>query len=322
MSKPVLELKNVSVHFHNGPAGVLRALHEVSLTLERGEILAIVGESGSGKSTLAKVLARLLVPQAGEMFLDGARVESARSASKAYRKRVQMVFQDPFASLNPAHTVLHHIARPLLLHGQCGPQEVRKAAAGLLDACGLGPGEAWLDAYPHRLSGGQRQRVAIARALAPRPDLLIADEPTSMLDVSIRTDVLRLLRGLRDSHGLSQILITHDLGAARFMADRIIVLYGGEVMEGGPAESLMRAPVHPYSRLLLAAAPREGGSLFSELPVRPGELVRRIDGCPFAERCPAVVDRCTSENPAPRVLGGHLVRCHTAQPNPGPGTAD
>ena len=162
------------------------------------------------------------------------------------------------------------------------------------------------------LSGGQRQRVAIARALAPQPDLLIADEPTSMLDVSIRTDVLRLLRGLRDSHGLSQILITHDLGAARFMADRIIVLYGGEVMEGAPAESLMRAPLHPYSKLLLAAAPREGGSLFSELPVRAGELVRRIDGCPFAERCPAVVDQCTSVNPPARRLGEHIVRCHEA----------
>lgn len=317
MSPPLLQVHRLGVRFPVG-GGLrrrwLRAAHEVSFSLQRGEILALVGESGSGKSTIARLIARLERPTAGCLCLDGVDVLSAepRRASRAYRKRVQMVFQDPFASLNPTHTVLHHLARPLLLHGRATRTTVRAVAASLLETCGLRPGADALDKHPHSLSGGQRQRVAIARALAPEPDLLLADEPTSMLDVSIRTDVLTLLRGLCDDRGLSQILITHDLAAARLVADRILVLYAGLTMELSPAEDLLSEPLHPYARLLLAAVPRPGGSLFAPLPAGPGrpEAVDPKPGCPFAPRCPEVDNRCRTETPALHDVAGRKVRCH------------
>ena len=280
-----------------------------------------MGESGSGKSTIARMVARLVQPSKGEIRFDGVDVLKAeRRPSKAWRRRVQMVFQDPFGSLNPVHTVLHHVARPLLLHGRATPEDVRAAAQELLERCGLRPAELYLDQHPHSLSGGQRQRVAIARALAPGPDLLLADEPTSMLDVSIRTDVLRLLRSLRDDRGLAQILITHDLAAARFVADRILVLYAGQLMELSAADDLVERPLHPYARLLMAAVPRPGGSLFAPLPAAPGrpETVDPKPGCPFASRCPDATARCRGETPAVHDVDGRLVRCHLYDPGATP----
>ena len=292
----------------------LRALHQVQLSLERGEIVGIVGESGSGKSTLGRVLARLERPTTGRIMLDGVDVlrTEPRRASRAYRRRVQLVFQDPFSSLNPAHSVIHHVERPLLLHGKADRTTVRNAALTLLDQVGLSPPDAFADKPPFALSGGQRQRVAIARAIAPEPELLIADEPTSMLDQSIRMDVLRLLKQLRDERNLAILFITHDLASARWLCDRIMVMYAGQVMEDGPTADVTCNPHHPYAKLLIAAAPTPGGSLLTELPAKDG-LPPTIDpppGCPFAERCPMVSDVCGQELPTTEVGPSHRVRCH------------
>jgi ABC-type glutathione transport system ATPase component len=256
---PLLEVRGLCKEFSSGGlfgnARRTNAVADVSLSVARGEVVALVGESGSGKSTIARLLLRLLKPDRGELLLDGKDVLVAepRRASLAYRARVQMVFQDPFASLNPAHTVLHHLARPLLRHGRARRSEVRACARALVETVGLEPAEEFLDRRPFELSGGQRQRVAIARALAVEPDLLIADEPTSMLDVSIRAGVLKLLAHLKDAKGLGILLITHDLVSARMLADRILVLYRGQLVEAGTSREVIESPQHPYTRALLAA---------------------------------------------------------------------
>ena len=257
---PLLEVRALVKEFVSGglfaAGGRTRALDGVSFEVRRGEAVALVGESGSGKSTVARVLLRLLRPDAGELRLDGVDVpvREPRGASLDYRRRVQMIFQDPFASLNPAHTVLHHLARPLLRHGRARPGEVRARAAALLGTVGLEPAEEMLDRHPYALSGGQRQRVAIARALAVEPELLVADEPTSMLDVSIRAGILALLARLKRERALGLLLITHDLISARALADRILVLYRGQIVEQGPTAEVIGHPRHPYTQALLAAA--------------------------------------------------------------------
>jgi peptide/nickel transport system ATP-binding protein len=233
-------------------------LHDVSFQLARGEIVALVGESGSGKSTVARILARLVTPSGGTLRLDGVDVRAGeRRPTLDYRRRVQMIFQDPYGSLNPAHTVEHHLRRPLEVHGRGGGREAARIHE-LLAAVGLTPPDVMAARRPHELSGGQRQRVAIARALAVEPQVLIADEPTSMLDVSLRVDVLNLLGRLRDEQRLAVLFITHDLASARYLADRVLVLHGGTVVEEGPVESVVASPAHPYTRRLLAAAPDPG----------------------------------------------------------------
>lgn len=317
----LLDVRGLGVSFEIGrgwQSQRLRALHEVDFQLGRGEILGVVGESGSGKSTLGKVLARLVRPTTGSVRLDGVDVlqTEPRRASAAYRRRVQMVFQDPFGSLNPVHRVLHHVERPLLLHGKATRDTVRERALALLEQVGLSPAEAFADQHPFALSGGQRQRVAIARAIAPEPDLLIADEPTSMLDQSIRMDVLRLLERLRQQRGLAMVFITHDLAAARWLCDRILVLYAGQVMEEAPAAQLASDPQHPYAKLLIAAAPRPGASLSDPLPAGHG-LPPTVDpppGCPFAERCPQVRGDCRSDLEPVVLASGARVRCRLHEP--------
>ena len=261
-ASPLLEVRGLTKGFSSG--GLLRrrparrVIDEVSFTVGRGEAVALVGASGSGKSTIARLLLRLTAPDAGAILLDGEDVlrREPGGASLAYRRRVQLVFQDPFASLNPVHTVAHHLERPLLRHGRCGGrgEPLRQRVLELLRTVGLEPAEELLDRHPHGLSGGQRQRVAIARALAVEPDLLVADEPTSMLDVSIRTGVLNLLARLKRERGLAILLITHDLASARYLADRLLVLHQGRVVEEGPSRAVLTSPSHPYTRALLAAA--------------------------------------------------------------------
>ncbi len=264
---PVLEVRGLRKEFPVG--GLLSrrtvpALAGVDLTLHRGEILALVGRTGSGKSTLARIIARLETPTAGRLLLEGRDVlaEEPRRASSGYRSRVQMVFQDPFASLNPARTVGHALGRALALHrsapgaggsavGRADRDGRAETAAGLLEAVGLSPD--LLGARPHELSGGQRQRVAIARALARNPEVLIADEPTSMLDAPLRAGILDLLRRLRQERGLSILLITHDLASARYLADTTAVLHAGRIVESGPTAELMEHPAHSYTRLLVSA---------------------------------------------------------------------
>ena len=234
----------------------LVAVNDVSFTLESGKTVALVGQSGSGKSTIAKLLLQLEHPSDGQILLDGKPVSRRGRGLRDYRHQVQMVFQDPFASLNPYHSIAHHLARPLRLHGRGRTRsEVDAGVAGLLERVRLTPAEEYAGKHPHELSGGQRQRVAIARALAPKPSMLIADEPVSMLDVSIRLGVLNLLAGLQREENLGVLYITHDLATARHFSDEILVMYRGEIVERGPADDVILNPQHEYTKLLAAAAP-------------------------------------------------------------------
>lgn len=267
---PLLDLEGVRKVFVSRTLGGRKqatvAAQNVSLELRRGEALALVGESGSGKTTIGRIVLRLERPDGGEIRLDGRDVlrDEPRGASLGYRRRVQMIFQDPFGSLNPVHNVEHHLSRPLLRHHLVPRNSVRSRVLELLGIVGLEPAEEFIGRYPYELSGGQRQRVAIARALAVDPDVLVADEPTSMLDVSIRMSVLGLLARLKRKRSLAILLITHDLASARFLADRIAVLYQGAIVEEGPSERVVRKPNHPYTRALLAAMADGGESGRSE----------------------------------------------------------
>jgi len=294
----------------------LRALHDVSIRLAKGRVVALVGESGSGKSTVTKVLARLVRPSSGEILLDGRNVLLAepRRASLSYRGRVQMIFQDPFASLNPAHSVAYHLERPLVRHRKLGTRGERKQRiADLLREVGLDPPDAFLGKHPTELSGGQRQRVAIARALAVEPGVLLADEPTSMLDVSLRMGVLNLMLRLRDDRGVAMLYVTHDIASARYVADEITVMYAGQIVESAPAETLVRQPTHPYTQLLLSAVPDANQDPLPLPAIRRGAppLVDVPDGCSFAARCPHAEARCRkSPPPVLEPEPGHRVRCH------------
>ncbi|MGN7976858.1 MAG: dipeptide/oligopeptide/nickel ABC transporter ATP-binding protein [Microbacterium sp. 69-10] len=256
---PTLEARGLVKDFHlrsGMRTTVLHAVKDVSFTLEAGRTLALVGESGSGKSTIARMLMKLENPTRGQILLDGRPTGRGGWARAAYRSEVQMVFQDPFASLNPFHTIMHHLERPLRIHhpGLSGTR-VRERALELLERVRLSPAESFIDRRPHELSGGQRQRVAIARALAPGARFIVADEPVSMLDVSIRLGVLNLLADLQREDRLGVLYITHDLATARHFSDEIMVLYKGDVVERGPADQVILDPKHEYTRTLLAAAP-------------------------------------------------------------------
>ena len=314
---PILEARGLGRTFHSRSGfrrTEVRALNDVSFSVARGEIVALVGESGSGKSTIARIVARLMPPTAGDILLDGESVfqKEPRRASLAYRKRVQMVFQDPFGSLNPVHDVAHHLERPLLRHKiATAPTEIEERVHALLALVGLNPPQDFAAKKPHEMSGGQRQRVAIARALAVTPDLILADEPTSMLDVSIRMGVLNLLHELRSDQNLSFLYITHDLASARYVADRTLVLYGGSLMEEGPSDEVMQHPAHPYTQLLLSAVPDPRRIEATKIELPSASRALPTTGCPFAGRCPAVMSRCSeSLPPKADVARGHSVRCH------------
>jgi peptide/nickel transport system ATP-binding protein len=247
----------------------LKAVDDVSLVVRPGETVALVGESGSGKSTIAKMLIRLVEPTSGSILLDGQEIPSNRRGTRTYRSRVQMVFQDPFSSLNPAVTIRYHLSRPLRIHGIVkNKQEEEAELLRLMDSVNLAPAAAILDKYPHELSGGQRQRVAIARALAPRPEVLVADEPVSMLDVSIRLEILQLLNELKLERNLAVLYITHDLATARHFSSQIVVMRTGRVVERGPSDEVILKPVHPYTQLLVRAAPDPHSEAFVVDPDR------------------------------------------------------
>ncbi len=249
-----LELRHITKRYRIRGAGTMVALDDVSFRLVPGRTLGLVGQSGSGKSTIAKIITQLERPTSGQVLLDDSPVPRRGRALRRYRRQVQMVFQDPFASLNPYHTIRHHIERPLRLHHIVPPEGVDAEVRGLLRRVRL-DADALIDRRPHELSGGQRQRVAIARALACRPSLLVADEPVSMLDVSIRLGVLTLLADLQREENLGVLYITHDLATARHFSDDLMVLRAGKVVERGPADDVILHPRHPYTRALRDASP-------------------------------------------------------------------
>ncbi len=256
-----LEFSNVTKKYRVRGAGDMLALDDVSFTLSSGKTIALVGQSGSGKSTIAKILTQLETATSGSILLDGEPIPRRGRALRAYRQQVRMVFQDPFASLNPYHSIRHHLERPLRLHHVVPKAEIEAEVQRLLERVRLSPD--LVERRPHELSGGQRQRVAIARALASRPALLIADEPVSMLDVSIRLGVLNLLAELQRESNLGVLYITHDLATARHFSDEIMVLNGGVVVERGDADQVILNPQHPYTRQLRDASPNPD-ALFGE----------------------------------------------------------
>ncbi|MEV5720697.1 oligopeptide/dipeptide ABC transporter ATP-binding protein [Amycolatopsis mediterranei] len=290
----------------------LRAVDHVSFTLTPGRTTALVGESGSGKSTIARMVARLESPTSGRIVVsadDGAEV-----SGRAYRDQVQMVFQDPFASLNPFHTVEHHLARPLLLHGRArGREDTWRQVLHLLERVNLTPADEIARRRPHELSGGQRQRVAIARALAPGAKVIIADEPVSMLDVSIRLGVLNLLGRLQREDRLAVLYITHDLATARHFADDIAVLYRGRIVERGPASEVILRPKHPYTQLLAAAAPdpdkRGTAAVEHADPAGRGLAPGVHSGCTFRDRCRSATAVCATTPEEEKVGDTHFARC-------------
>jgi peptide/nickel transport system ATP-binding protein len=252
-----LDVHGLTKHFPVTRRHRVHAADDVSFTLRPGTITALVGESGSGKSTVARILAKLHDPTDGSVVFEGKDATRARSRRDIlrYRSQVQMIFQDPFGSLNPVKRVEHHLARPLLIHGIVPRRDVPDRVRELLTSVGLVPADEIAQKYPHQLSGGQQQRVAIARALAVEPKVLLADEPISMLDVSIRIGILNLIRELKQQHEIAFLYITHDLASARYVADEVLVMYAGQIVERGPTEAVLQRPLHAYTRLLLAAVP-------------------------------------------------------------------
>ncbi len=285
----------------------VRAVTDVSFEVARGEVVGLVGESGSGKTTVAQCVLRLYEPDAGEIRFDGVDISHlSPKALQPYRRRLQMVFQDPYSSLNPKLTAGASIAEPMEIHGIGGSAAGRRAlVAELLDQVGLRPEHA--DRYPHEFSGGQRQRIGIARALAVRPDLVVADEPVSALDVSVQAQIIELLERLRREFRLSMLMVAHDLAVVRYVSDRVIVMYLGTIVESGPADALYARPLHPYTRALLSAAPRLHGDRRAPREVLRGELPSPINppsGCVFRTRCPIAEQRCAEIVPPLRDIGG------------------
>jgi len=326
---PVLQARNVSKYFtvrdKMGRSSTVRAVENASLDLTPGIIVALVGESGSGKTTLARMLALYYPPNDGDILLEGQPIRSVRGrAARDYYGRVQMLFQDPFASINSLKSVRHILGRALVIHGRAkGRKDVEAKVVELLERVNLYPGSEFIDKYPHELSGGQRQRIVIARALAVHPQVMLGDEPISMLDVSIRLDILNLLNRLRDEDQLALLYITHDIASARYIADEIKVMYAGQIVESGPTERVIQAPAHPYTRLLLDSSPSPdaataGGrdSRFTKTDL--GELPSLISppsGCRFHPRCPHVMDICRTEQPPGlEAADGGWAQCWLHQP--------
>jgi peptide/nickel transport system ATP-binding protein len=323
LQPPALDVNGLTKHFPTGSLfrgrTKIRAVEDVSFSLVPGRITALVGESGSGKSTVARLLSRLYKPTAGTIVFRGEDVSRARGrrAQLRYRSEVQMIFQDPFGSLNPVKKVEHHLRRPLLIHGVVPRSQVHERVLELLRSVGLVPPEEIAAKYPHQLSGGQRQRIAIARALAVEPKVILADEPISMLDVSIRLGILNLMLDLKERRDIAFLYVTHDIASARYVADDVMVMYAGQIVEQGPIDEVLHHPLHPYTNLLLSAVPNpEAGFRREKLPARGNRLQAPAElGCRFADRCPLALESCLTTPPQLLELRpGHLVRCPVVAP--------
>jgi peptide/nickel transport system ATP-binding protein len=309
----VLQAENLTKHFavHDRKVRsavrsrrVVHAADDVSFSLYPGTAVALVGESGSGKTTVGQVVAALESPTAGRLLFRGTQPGLRRkSALRSYRRQVQLIFQDPYSSLNPVHSVAYHLERPLRIHGLAkSKDEARAGALALLEQVHLTPARQIIDKLPHELSGGQRQRVAIARALAVQPSVLIADEPVSMLDVSVRLSILNLLAELVTERELALLYITHDIASARYFAERVLVMYAGQLLEAGPAEQITQSPAHPYTQLLVSAAPDpdaagRGQRTKMQAPGEVPSLITPPSGCRFHPRCPQAMAICAEQRP-------------------------
>lgn len=309
--------KGVLASFLGGEQKFVHAVDGVSFSIGRGEIFCLVGESGCGKTTTGRLVLRLETPTSGRVIFDGNDLASLpEKALQAFRRRMQIIFQDPYSALNPRKTVYKIVSEPLEIHDvQDGGSDRSGRVRETLELVDLTPPENFILKYPHELSGGQRQRVAVARALILKPDFIVADEPVSMVDVSMRVGILNLLQELRNKFNLAFLFITHDLGIARYISDRIGVMYLGKIVEIGETENLIRDPQHPYTAALMSAAPK----VFEEKETRAtlkGEVPNPIDippGCRFSPRCPQAAERCRTEEPQLFLTESkRLVACHLA----------
>lgn len=321
--KPVFSVQNVVMDFEVGGKSIfakkktLRALNDISFDLYPGEALAIVGESGCGKSTICRTAMRFQNPTSGTMLFQGENIHKLKGTDlKEYRQKTQMIFQDPFSSLNPLHNIYYHMERPLKIYHPSDKKTMQLKMDEYLNMVGLVPPAEQGNKYPHQLSGGQRQRAYLARILAVGAEVIFADEPTSMLDVSIRLGVLNLMNKLKSEMNKAFIYITHDIATARYFADRIIVLYAGHMVEWGEVNEVILNPKHPYTKLLIAAAPDPEREGHVELPVKRSEesevtmWTPTSQGCPFKNRCPVVQERCSMELPKPMKVGDNqFIRC-------------
>ncbi|MBT3389937.1 MAG: ABC transporter ATP-binding protein [Chloroflexi bacterium] len=322
----LVDVQNLSKLFPIGQgvfkqaASFVHAVSELNLQIKRGESVGLVGESGCGKTTTGKLLTRLLDPTDGNIILDTdeGQVDIAHMRGKKmkiFRRRVQMIFQDPYESMNPRLTIYDTVAEPLNVQGVGSVAEREARVADLLETVGLAPASSFLFRYPHELSGGQRQRVAIARALVINPDFVVADEPTSMLDVSVRTGVMHLMQDLADRFGVTYLYITHDLAVARYMCDRIAVMYLGKIVEIGDTEDVLQNPQHPYTKALISAVPVPDPTYTREPIKIKGGVSRPVDPAPrcrFYDRCPLADKVCESNDhpPLEDKGGGHQAACY------------
>lgn len=318
----ILEVKNLKKYFQAGRPGwfsrqenFVHAVDDVDIQLRRGEVIALVGESGCGKSTLALTLMGLEEATEGSIFFEGRDITHASPKErKALRQRIQMVFQDPYESLNPTQTIEEIVSEPLVVHGLAtGGDERKERVVRALEDSGLKPAEDYLHRFPHQLSGGQRQRVVIAGALVLEPHLLLADEPVSMLDVSIRAEIINLLADLQKSRGISVIFITHDLGTVGYFADRAAVMYLGRIVEIGKIGEVLKSPQHPYTQALLSVIPVPNPRMRKKRLILQGETPNPIDlpsGCRFHPRCPVAVETCKQNDPRlMQVTDTHQAAC-------------
>jgi len=321
--EPLLRLENLSTHYVSARGSrVVRAVDEVSLSLNAGETLGVVGESGSGKSTLALTMLRVLPPAArivsGRILFEGEDLVAKSDAEmrEIRGKRIAMILQDPMASLNPLFSIGNQVAEPIWVHNRTSRSTAWAKARELLKAVRIPSPETRLRQYPHEMSGGMRQRIVGAIGIACEPRLLIADEPTTSLDLTIQAQYLNLLRELQREHGLALIFITHNLGIVAKMCDQLAVMYAGRLVESGSVSRVFNAPAHPYTKALLNSIPRmrDRNQRLTAIAGQPPDLAKLARGCAFAERCPQVFDRCRDEAPPAFQVGdGQLARCWLSQ---------
>ena len=321
--EPLVKVENMTVHFDAGRSGfwgqkrqIVHAVEGVSFDICSGETLGLVGESGSGKSTTGRAILRRVPTAAGRIFFRGKDITHINDDDlRPLRKHMQLVFQDPYASLNPRMRIVDIVAEPLFVNTKQTKEEIRKRVLELLDNVGLESRHA--DYYPHEFSGGQRQRIAVARALALNPSLVVLDEPVSALDVSIRAQIMNLLKDLQGQYNLSYLVIAHNLATVRFMSHTVAIMYLGQIVESGEAEALFRQPLHPYTKALISASTLvlpEDEDKGTQKIILSGEMPSPLNpppGCRFHTRCSQAQEKCSKEVPPLQSIGNHQVRCHT-----------